>query len=236
MSELCKWLHQQLKQLPLIKYPFNPKDLPENGIYFFYEKSETWGHGGNNPRIVRVGTSKDGNLQKRLAEHFLLDESKMNFDASKPAPKERSIFRKNIGRALLNQRKDPYLKIWEIDFTSHKTREKYASLRDITKEKTIETEITALLRTKFAFRVIAFTCQAQRMGKTGLESVLIGTLARCPHCKPSTNWLGKYSPKPQIANGKLWLIQHLDANPINQQDRNIILKAIVATKLQTQKK
>lgn len=153
-----------------------------------------------------------------------------------PHQKKEASLEKTSEEPSLNQRKGPYLKIWEIDFTSHETREKYASLRDITKEKTLETEITALLRTKFAFRVIAFTCQAQRMGKTGLESVLIDTLARCPHCKPSTNWLGKYSPKPQIANGKLWLIQHLDANPINQQDRNIILKAIVATKLQTQKK
>lgn len=187
------------------------------------------------PRTVRVDTSKDGNLQKRLAEHFLLDENKMNFDATKPAPRERSIFRKNIGRALLNQRKDPYLKIWEIDFTSHKTREQYARLRNIAKEKTLEAEITALLRAKFAFRVIEFTGQAQRMGKTGLESTLIGTLARCQNCKPTANWLGKYSPKPQIANGKLWQIQHLNANPINQQDRTIILKAIAATKLQTQK-
>ena len=120
MSELCRWLHEQLEQLPLFQYPFNLRELPENGIYFFYEKGETWGHGGTKPRVVRVGTSKDGNLRKRLAEHFLLDERKMSFDAYKPAPRERSIFRKNIGRALLNQRKDEYLKIWELDFTSHR--------------------------------------------------------------------------------------------------------------------
>ena len=151
LSESCEWLHKQLEQLPLIKYPFNPKELPENGIYFFYEKGEIWGHGGTKPRIVRVGTSKDGNLRKRLAEHFLLDESKMNFDASKPAPRERSIFRKNIGRALLNQRKDEYLKIWEIDFTSHKSREENAHLRDVAKEKALETEITSLLRSQVFF-------------------------------------------------------------------------------------
>ncbi len=122
MSELCRWLHEQLEQLPTFQYPFNLDVLPENGIYFFYEKGESWGHGGTKPRVVRVGTRKDGNLRKRLAEHFLLDERKMSFDASKPAPRERSIFRKNIGRALLNQRKDEYLKIWELDFTSHRSR------------------------------------------------------------------------------------------------------------------
>ena len=34
-----------------------------------------------------------------------------------PAPKDRSIFRKNIGRDLLNREKDPYLECWEADFT-----------------------------------------------------------------------------------------------------------------------
>lgn len=122
MSEPCEWLHEQLERLPRFKYPFDLTDLPENGIYFFYEQGETWGHSGTKPRIVRVGTSKDGNFRKRILEHYLLDESKMNFTASKPAPRERSIFRKNIGRALLNQRHDDYLRVWEIDFTSHKSR------------------------------------------------------------------------------------------------------------------
>ncbi len=150
----------------------------------------------------------------------------MNFDASKPAPRERSIFRKNIGRALLNQRKDPYLRIWEIDFTSHRAREEFAHLRDIPKEKALEAEITSRLRSKFSFKAIEFTGQAQRMGKEGMEAVLIGTLAKCPTCQPSTNWLGRHSPKPEIAGGKLWLIQHLDANVINEQDKATILKAM----------
>lgn len=135
MSENCKWLHVQLEKSPFIRYPFKLESLPRNGIYFFYEKGEKWGHGGDKPRIVRVGTSKNGNFRNRIAEHYLLDESKMNFEATKPAPRERSIFRKNIGRALLNKRKDKYLDVWEIDFTSHKSRSEQGSKRDIEKEK-----------------------------------------------------------------------------------------------------
>ena len=189
MSERCKWLHEQLEQLPFTRYPFNLSELPENGIYFFYEEGETWGHGEVKPRIVRVGTSKDGNFRKRISEHYLLDELKMNFNAFKPAPHERSIFRKNIGRALLNQRRDDYLKTWEMDFTSHKTRTGNAHFRDIEKEKKLEREITNLLRNKFSFKFIELKDQAQRMGKTGLESALIGALAQCPLCKSSKNWL-----------------------------------------------
>lgn len=40
MSELCKWLHEQLEQLPLVKFPFRLEQLPGNGIYFFYEEGE----------------------------------------------------------------------------------------------------------------------------------------------------------------------------------------------------
>jgi hypothetical protein len=53
------------------------------------------------PELLESVQAKDGNFQRRIAEHYLFDETKMNFGTYKPAPRERSIFRKNIGRALL---------------------------------------------------------------------------------------------------------------------------------------
>src|SRR4051794_23055133 len=93
MSEICKWLHEKLEHLPIVKSPFNLQNLPDNGIYFFYEKDENSNHddsqsggsdaGGSDynfkPRIVRIGTHREGNFRSRLAEHFLLNDSKMNF-------------------------------------------------------------------------------------------------------------------------------------------------------------
>jgi len=230
MSQLCKWLHEQLEQFPFIKFPFKIERLPENGIYFFYEEGEIWGHGGYKLRIVRIGTHKDGNFRSRIKEHFLLNESKMNFDATKPAPHERSIFRKNIGRALLNEEKDAYLKIWEIDFTTRIKREKYGYLRDIQKEKKIELKITKILREKFLFKFIIVDSQMKRIGTKGLESSLIGTVAHCKLCRPSSNWLGNHSPKKQIKESGLWLMQHLEANEINEHDTETILDAIRKTK------
>ena len=55
----CEWLHRTLEGLPLIRYPFDPEILPYNGLYFFYEKGEVWGHGGGQLGIVRVGTHND---------------------------------------------------------------------------------------------------------------------------------------------------------------------------------
>lgn len=230
MSELCKWLHEQLEQLPLIRFPFKLEQLPKNGIYFLYEDGEIWGHGGHKSRIVRIGTHKDGNFRSRIREHFLLDESKMNFDANKPAPRERSIFRKHIGRSLLNKVHDDYLKIWEIDFTARREREAYGHLRNIQKEKEVELEITRVLRETFSFRFIVMEGQIKRIGTDGLESFLIGTIAKCKSCGPSGNWLGNYSPKIQIRKSGLWLIQHLNSVEINENDKKIILDAILQSK------
>jgi len=230
MSDTCKWLHIQLEQLPVIKFPFILKQLPENGIYLFYEDGELWGHGGLKPRIVRIGTHKDGNFRSRIKEHYLLDESKMNFDSNKAAPRERSIFRKHIGRALLSKRRDDYLKIWEIDFTSRKSREEFGHLRDIQKEKGVESAITKILRQHFSFRFIIVDDQLSRMGSEGLERSLIGTVAHCKLCKPTDNWLGGHSPKKQIKGSGLWLVHHLKANEISEGHKSAILSAIAKTR------
>ncbi len=226
MSELCTWLHKQLRELPPIQFPFQLGQLPRNGIYFFYEEGEIWGHGDDHPRIVRIGTHKDGNFRSRIREHFLLDETRMNFDATRPAPHDRSIFRKNLGRALLNKANDEYLRIWDIDFTPRRNRAEFGALRDIQKEQQIESKITQILSEKFSFKFIIIENQMNRMGAGGLESSLIGTVARCPLCKPSNDWLGNHSSKSQIKNSGLWQVQHLKAPKITTNDMDIIIQAI----------
>ena len=230
MSEKCKWLHEMLEELPLIKYPFKLELLPLNGIYFFYEEGEIWGHGGEKLRIVRIGTHKGNNFRNRIAEHFLISERKMDFNKNKPKPADRSIFRKNIGRALLHKNKDPYLKIWEIDFLPKDNRAKYGDLRDIEKEKSIEKQITEILRNKFFFRFIIFENEERRIGSRGFESKLIGTVSKCMKCKPSRNWLGNYSPKKQIRASGLWLTQHLGSEGVNSEEMVIIEKLVHKTK------
>ncbi|MCC6019121.1 MAG: hypothetical protein LM601_08820, partial [Candidatus Verstraetearchaeota archaeon] len=207
MSELCKWLHERLEELPLIRYPFRLDLLPECGVYFFYEDGEVWGHGGDKLRIVRVGTHKGGSLRNRIAEHYLLGkyERQMYFDRNRPKPSDRSIFRKNIGRALLNRNNDSYLEIWNIKFVEREDRERYGFMRNINKEKELEEKITRIIRERFSFRFIVLNGQAERIM---LERALIGTLASCKLCRPSENWLGNYSPIPEIRESGLWLTQH----------------------------
>ena len=84
MSENCKNLHELFNNLPKLEFPFNEEHIPMNGIYVLFEKGE-FAHNTN--RIVRVGTHTGKNqLRSRLIQHFLNEN------------KDRSIFRKNIGR------------------------------------------------------------------------------------------------------------------------------------------
>lgn len=219
-----------MEQLPLVKFPFELKQLPENGIYFFYENGEIWGHGGDKLGIVRIGTHRDGNFRNRIGEHFLLDESKMNFNKNKPKPSDRSIFRKHIGRALLNKKKDDYLKIWNIDFTERAKRRSFGYKRNISKERLVESRITRRFRSRLFFRFIIIDSQNRRMGSTGLEKSLIGTLASCELCGPSKDWLGNYSPTRQVKESGLWLVQHLGADGIDSDDKQAIIKAIRKTR------
>jgi hypothetical protein len=65
------------------------------------------------------------------------------------------------------------------------------------------------------------------MGKTGIESRLIGTVADCKLCGPSKNWLGRYSPVLKINSGKLWLSQHLHSIGLTDSDKvDLLIMAI----------
>jgi hypothetical protein len=151
-----------------------------------------------------------------MAAHYVINERQMEFNRNQAAPKDRSIFRKNIGLALLHRDGDPYETIWKIKFTTPASREELGSRLDIEKERQIEDYVTRILRERFTFRCIELEGQDRRMGSQGLEAPLIGTLAKCSKCQPSSNWLGRCSPKPKIVQSGLWLEKYLQASELTQ--------------------
>jgi hypothetical protein len=219
MSLKCRWLHELVHGLPELRWPFTTGQLPEKGIYFFLEEGETWGHGGNLPRIVRVGSHKNGNFRPRIGEHYVEDR-KLVFGANQPAPKDRSIFRKNIGRALLRREHDPYEVAWEIDRTPCRGRND--GTRVVEKEMALERNISSILRNRFTLRSLEVTEEGLRLGQDGLEKSFIGTLAKCGCCHSSPGWLGRHSPKAKIAESGLWLEQHLRAPEISDSQIAIV--------------
>ena len=191
---ICQRLHKFFNALGRHNFPFKEDVLPENGLYILFEHGER-AHGGID-RIVRIGTHRGrDNLRQRLSEHFL----KKN--------KDRSIFRKNIGRALLNSRNDPFLAQWEIDLTPKAAREQYSGEVDLARLSEMENQVSAVIRNSFTFCVYPVEDRQRRLE---LEAGMIATVSHCTGCRPSKNWLGNYSPKKQIRESGLWLVQGMN--------------------------
>lgn len=209
-SEQCGKLHSLVKEGKRFTFETGFDGVPENGIYIMFEKGET-GHGGE--RIVRIGTHRGENeLKSRVKQHFVMEN------------KNRSIFRKNIGRCFLHQDANPYLAIWNYDMTTKEYQERYGNQVDDVLEKKIESEISSYIRENISFRVLQVLSREDRKK---YESQLIGTVANCIDCQPSANWLGRQSPERKIRESGLWQKEHLGADPLNDQGFAFISAALL---------
>jgi hypothetical protein len=211
MSQICFKLHQLFNSLPRFHVPFDINEIPRNGIYALFEQGE-YAHGVN--RIVRIGShTGDNQLRSRLQQHFIHEN------------KDRSIFRKNIGRAFLNKSKDPYLKEWELDLTSHHAKSKYSGVIDAVKQSRIEQQVTEYLQRNFSFTVFHVDDKANRLI---WESKIISSISLCGECKPSQEWLGKYSPKDKIRESGLWLVNELYKQCLQDNEFAILEREILS--------
>ncbi len=169
----------------------------ENGIYVVFEMGETY---GTYDRIVRIGTHTSPNrLKRRLKDHFIKEN------------KDGSIFRKNIGIAMLNKAKDPYLPIWKLNTS----RPENAHFVAPDKQSDIERRVSAYLCQNTDFSVFCVNDSVQRLR---LEEAIISTLNHAPDFKSSTSWLGNSSTEEEILNSGMWLKQGLDAPPLTTDE------------------
>jgi len=205
MSNYCEDIHKLCNNAKRFNFPFGNDEIPLNGIYVLFEKGE---YAHNADRIVRIGTHTGKNqLPSRIHQHFLNEN------------KDRSIFRKNIGRAILNKNNDNYLKVWEYDLTTKKNREKYKDIIDIAKQNEIEKEVTKYIQDNFSFSILFIDDKETRLD---IESKLISTISLCNDCKPSETWLGNYSTKDKIRKSGLWLVNELWKEPLSSKDIEFI--------------
>jgi hypothetical protein len=198
------------RELSLFSFPFDETRIPFNGIYVLFEAGET-GHGAR--RVVRVGTHTGNNqLRSRLREHFINPN------------KDRSIFRKNIGRALLNREQDPFLAQWDLDLTTNEAKRKHGPSVDLQKQLLVEQRVTDYIQKNFRFVVFEVGEKGKRID---LEARIISTVSLCHECGPSREWLGLHSPKAKIRESGLWLVNELYGEPLSESDLASLEKAIM---------
>ena len=201
MSKICGPLHKLFNSMERFVFPFDEAILPSNGIYILFEKGEG-AHGAD--RIVRVGTHTGiDQLRSRLKQHFINEN------------KDRSIFRKNIGRAILNKNKDPFLEQWEWDLTTREAKNTLGKKVCCQRQKEIEKKVTKYIQNNFSFVVINIEKKEDRLG---LESKIISTVSLCEECRPSDNWFGLYSTKDKIRESGLWLVNELYKEPLAEKE------------------
>lgn len=209
MSDACARLHRLLGGLERFRFPFEPSSIQKDGIYVLYEAGEE-GHGEQ--RIVRVGTHTGANqLPSRLQQHFVNEN------------KDRSIFRKNIGRALLAKDHDEFLSQWELDLTTREAMESIGRSVDLVKQAQVERRVTVFIQKAFEFVVLR---QDQKERRLELEARMISTVAACQDCGPSSVWLGRYSPKSKIRTSGLWLVNELAGATLSKSDFSELEKIV----------
>lgn len=209
VNQFCHELHRLLDGLTVFGFPFLENQIPQNGIYVLFEDGEL-AHEGN--RIVRIGTHTGNNqLRARLKQHFLNEK------------KDRSIFRKNVGRCLLNRDHDPFLGAWELDLTSRAARDQYAGKIDFQKQGQIEKQVSEYICTHFRFVALEVRDKTKRLE---LESKLTSTLSLCDLCGPSDKWLGRHSPKAKIQSSGLWQVNELHKTPLSSDELHELRRSL----------
>jgi len=208
MTDACQYLHESLSRLPRLKRE-GLSQVPKNGIYVLFENGEQ-GHGGE--RIVRVGTHRgQNNLPGRIREHLY----KTN--------KDRSIFRKHVGRCLLAKADDPFLTQWEIDLTSKESRIAHEHKVDKVRLQQVESDVTRYMVENFSFAVLRFDTEEDRRH---YEECLLSTIFQCPDCGPSGTWLGRHHPKSEILKScGLWNVQSLAGKVLSRDEAEHIVQA-----------
>jgi hypothetical protein len=220
MKSKVEELHILFNQKKRFKFPYRQQEnlIPKNGVYILFEKGEKY---KNYDRVVRIGSHTGENqLIPRLRQHFLLEN------------KNRSIFRKNIGRCILKKDNSSYINNWELDTTSRIDKEKNLMKLDINFEKKIEIKISEIIREKFSFCVIEINDKKKRLE---FEKKLISTFGSSNELIPSEEWLGYQSPKTKIFKSGLWQVNNLSGDKFSDNEYNelkrIILEKPIANKV-----
>lgn len=200
-EDTCKAIHELFNGMSRLNWSDISSVPFSNGIYVMFELGEKY---KGMDRIVRIGTHRaDGRLIERLKDHFIKEN------------KDGSIFRKNVGLALLHKNKEPYESIWALDTSKPEIRKSYANELNLDKKISIEKEVTNFLQSNISFICFRVDTEQERLR---IEEGLIALLNQTDDYNSSGTWLGNHNPKNEISNSGLWNTQGLNGKPLSDRE------------------
>ncbi|MGH8982563.1 MAG: DUF7664 domain-containing protein [Acidimicrobiia bacterium] len=183
----CTQLHTLLGSLS----PYDrPEDIPfNNGLYFFYEAGENSAHAPDG-RIVRIGNHPraQDRLIGRLKDHY----------RTRPNAKNGSVFRRYIGGALLRRDNPRSSCLMPASGKGH-WEQQHAD--ECPTCALYEERVTEHMKQAMRFRCLRIDDLKER---NAFEALLIATVAACPTCTPSPQWLGQHCYSRAVRATGLW--------------------------------
>lgn len=161
-------------------------------------------------RVVRIGSHTGQNrLFDRVDEYYIGDDHRD------------SIFREHLGRCFLAiDKRTDYIQCWDLKIKKKEDKAKNIGKINWELETKYENKVTDYIKNNFTFILIPnLTDEVKRIR---LEEGLIATFAQAEEKTISTNWLGKFHPDNKICNSGLWNIQHVNGNPLTEEEIKII--------------
>lgn len=173
---------------------------PNRGVYFFFEPGEHRTGRPDTPRVVRVGThavsaGSRSTLWGRLRAHRGGGNGSGNHRGS--------IFRLHVGNALL-ARDGTTLTTWGVGASAPR------AVRDT--EVDHERRVSQYIGAMSVVWLDVPDDPGPRSARSVIERNAIALLSnrRAPHDPPSIGWLGRSSPRAEIARSGLWNLNYVN--------------------------
>lgn len=178
------------------------KNIPNKGIYIFFEDNEKRFINKETLRVVRVGTHG----VSKNAKSTLWGRMRTHLGTSDGGGSHRSsIMRLHIGRAILaRDRPNAPHKSWGVGQSANK--------ETLQREKDLEAAVSAYISRMRVLWINVPDDPGPESDRAFLEQNLIGLLAG--HGGPvdvgASKWLGFWSPHPSIQRSHLWNVDYTE--------------------------
>jgi hypothetical protein len=175
------------------------KDLPKQGVYFFFDDNEPTAFSDSVPRLVRVGThgisaGSVATLRNRLRTHLGTRSGAGNHRAS--------VFRLHVGRALIKR--------GGLDDAYPNWGKGQSAPREITeREASLELKVSDYIGSLRVLFVPVLDLAGTGSMRATIERQFIAMFSEnsCPVETSSPSWLGRFSDKASIRDSGLWNVR-----------------------------